>query len=482
MAVTAPRTRLAPADAWRARRGLAAVALAVAAGVAFVAIPAYSAFDSIWSLVWGQEIAHGRLPSFDAYRAPTEHPLWVAVSTLLAPLGGAGSRALVGVCVAAWVALVIAAFRLAQAALGEPAAWVAALLVASRLDYAFFAIRGYLDVPFLALVVWAAALEAERPRRGGAVWPLLIAAGLLRPEAWLLAGVYALWLGLTWRRAACAAAAPLTWFAVDLAVTGDPLYSLHYTTRSALALGRRVPLEDLPERLAHFMLALTKAPVLAAGAVGAVLAWRLIRPRRRLALPAFLALFGVATFLGTSVRGFAVVDRYLALSALAVTLFAAFAVAGWTGLRPGWVRTGWAGAAVVAVALGGAWTIARFDLGDLKWQLESRRQVHADLVTLLDHPRVKAARRCGPVTVPNHKLVPDVRFLLDSAAVLPRSTLADAGRERRGAALFVTGRRFLLHPAYGPFDQLNDSPLVQSPGPRFERVAIGRYITAYVSC
>jgi hypothetical protein len=482
MAVTAPRATLAPHDLWRARRTIAAAALSLGAAVAFLAIPAYSAFDSIWSLVWGQEILSGRLPSFDAYRAPTEHPLWVAVSTLLAPLGTAGSRALVGVCVAGWVALVIAAFRLAQAALGEPAAWVAALLVASRLDYAFFAIRGYLDVPFLALVLWAAALEAERPRRGGAVWALLIAAGLLRPEAWLLAGAYALWCGLNVRRAALAASAPLTWFAVDFAVTGDPLYSLHYTTRSALALGRRVPLEDLPERLAHFMLALTKAPVLAAGAAGALLAWRLVRPRRRLVLPAFLVLFGIATFLATSVRGFAVVDRYLALSALAVTLFAAFAIAGWTGLARGPVRTGWAAASVVAVALGGAWTVARFDIGDLKWQLESRRQVHDDLVSLLRDPRVVDARRCGPVTVPNHKLVPDVRFILGSTAVLPRSTLADAGRHRRGPALFVTGRRFLLHPAYGPFDQLNDSPLVQSPGPDFQRAAVGRYITAYVAC
>jgi hypothetical protein len=483
MAVTAPRGARMPA-LWRARRPVAAAALALAAAVAFLAIPAYSAFDSIWSLVWGQEIAHGRMPSFDAYRAPTEHPLWVAVSVLLAPLGDAGSRALVGLCVAGWVALVIAAFRLAAATLGEAAAWVAAVLVASRLDYAFFAIRGYLDVPFLAFVVWAAALEAERPRRGGAVWALLIGAGLLRPEAWLLAGIYALWLGLGVRRAVCAAAAPLTWFAVDAAVTGDPLYSLHYTTRSALALGRRVPLEDLPERLAHFMLALTKPPVLAAGAAGALLAWRLVRPRRRLALPAFLALFGVATFLATSVRGFAVVDRYLALSALAVTLFAAFAVTGWTRLRPGAARTGWAAAAAVAVVLGAAWTLARLDLGDLRWQLESRRQVHADLVALLDDPRVRAARRCGPVTVPNHKLVPDVRFILDAGgdAVLPRSTLPDAGRQRRGPALFVTGRRFLLHPAYGPFDQLDDSPLVQSPGPDFERVAIGRYITAYVAC
>src|SRR5262249_55408626 len=155
-------------------------------------------------------------------------------------------------------------------------------------------------------------------------------------------------------------------------------------------------------------------PVLLAGAAGAVLAWRLVRPRRRLVIPAFLAVFGVVTLLATSVRGFAVVDRYLTLSALAVTLFAAFGLTGWTILRPGVARAGWGAAACTAVVLGAGWTVARFTVSDLRWQLESRQQVHADLVALLNDPRVVAARRCGPVTVPNHKLVPDVRFLLDA--------------------------------------------------------------------
>jgi hypothetical protein len=37
----------------------------------------------------------------------------------------------------------------------------------------------------VAFVVWAAVLEARRPRRGTAVLVLLGLAGLLRPEAWL---------------------------------------------------------------------------------------------------------------------------------------------------------------------------------------------------------------------------------------------------------------------------------------------------------
>ena len=56
-----------------------------------------------------------------------------------------------------------------------------------------FGIRGYVDLPTIALVVWAAVLEARSPRRGAPVMVLLVLAGLLRPEIWLFAAVYWLW-------------------------------------------------------------------------------------------------------------------------------------------------------------------------------------------------------------------------------------------------------------------------------------------------
>jgi hypothetical protein len=475
---------------WHRRGWLAAAALALAALVAFVTVPAYSAFDSIYSLVWGQDLLRGEAPTFDAYRAPTQHPLWVALSTLLAPLGEDASRAIVGVCVAGFVALVCGGFRFAKAVFGEPVGWICALLLLSRLDYGFLAARGYIDVPFLALVVWAAALEAERPRRGGVVFALLAAAGLLRPEAWLLSGAYALWLMYGERRlphlkeVAWVVVAPLIWTGSDWLVTGDPLYSSNYTTRSALSLGRRVPIEQLPERLLHFMNDLTKPPVLLAGLLGIVLAFALVRPRARLILPGFLLVFGVATFLGLSIRGFAVINRYLVISALALTVFAAFTLGGWSVVR-GRGRTVWAAAAALVVVLGTGWTVSRFNSEHIRWELRSRQIVHADMVNLLNDPAVIAGRRCGPVTVPNHKLVPDVRYLLDARVgeVLPRTRLPQAGWNTRGVALFVTGgRRFLIHPAYGPFDQLNDNPLIQVPGPDFRLVASGRYLAAYVNC
>ena len=76
-----------------------------------------------------------------------------------------------------------------------------------------------------------------RPRRGTPVFVLLAAAGLLRPEAWLLSGLYFLWCFLAGDAgrsgssyAALAADRPGRLGAVDLIVTGDPLFSLHHTS------------------------------------------------------------------------------------------------------------------------------------------------------------------------------------------------------------------------------------------------------------
>ena len=73
---------------------------------------------------------------------------------------------------------------------------------------------------------------------------LLAAAGMLRPEAWVLAGL----TGCGWCRAHLAAASelrgaaalgPLVWTVTDFVVTGDPLFSLLYTSGSAEDLGRQ---------------------------------------------------------------------------------------------------------------------------------------------------------------------------------------------------------------------------------------------------
>ena len=197
---------------------------------------------------------------------------------------------------ASFLWLVWGIYRLGQVAFTPLVGAIAALLLLTRFDFAFLAARGYIDVPYMALVVWAAVLEAARPRRGPPVFVLLALAGLLRPEAWILAGLYFLWMsrGATWgeraRYAALAAIAPLAWAAVDFAVTGDPLFSLHYTSSSAEDLGRQRTLGEIPSALPAFFASIVKLPVLLGALAG--LGFALLAAPRRAAMPLVLLLSG----------------------------------------------------------------------------------------------------------------------------------------------------------------------------------------------
>ncbi len=119
----------------------------------------------------------------------------------------------------------------------------------SRFFLENLAAQGYLDITYLALIVWAVVLEVQRPRRGPAVLALLAAAGLLRPDAWFVAGAYWLWCVVPTKSnrvsrrtlllyTVLAAIGPLVWVLVDLIVTGEPFYSLTSTSGLAQELGR----------------------------------------------------------------------------------------------------------------------------------------------------------------------------------------------------------------------------------------------------
>nr|MBA3746704.1 hypothetical protein [Solirubrobacterales bacterium] len=429
-----------PEPARAARWELAALAaLTVVAFAGFFVYPTYSEYDSLYSLLWGRELLDGALPSFDAYRAPTQHPLWVAICVPLAALGEAGDRVLLGLCVLSFVALVAGIYRLGKETFGWVVGLVAALLLLSRLDFPFLAARGYIDIPYLALVMWAAALEAARPRRGGAVWVLLILAGSMRPEAWVLAGLYGLWIAWgkplrAWVRVSVLVAfAPVVWALTDFVVTGDPLYSLNYTTESARQLGRRQTLLELPGVTLRYLSELTKPPVFIAALGGIVLAWRLAR--ERVFVLSTLLVWGIGTFLLVSLRGFSVINRYVLVAALALMLFAAFAIAGWSRLPRGHraIRP-WAGGALLVVLGGVAFTALTFNPTYVDRELKLRDDVRRDLATVLASPRVRDARACGPISVPNHKLVPIVRWIAEAKVegAVARTDPAQAARAARG--------------------------------------------------
>jgi hypothetical protein len=472
--------------------GLAA--LLVATLVGFALYPSYPSYDSVYALVWADELLAGEAPSFDAFRAPTEHPLSIAVSLLLQPLGGGADRVVVLLHLLAFVAAVAAIYRLGRDAFSALVGLAAALVLLSRFDFPYLAIRAFVDVPFMAAVLWAAVLEYQRPRRGGAVWLLLAAAGLLRPEGWALLGLYWVWMSFgerlaggsspSWRlrlRWLGYAVAPVVvWLAIDWAVTGDPLFSFETTSETVSELDRGEEIADLPAALFASLDELLKPPVVLAGIAGLALSLWFV-PARAL-MPGVLMLAGVLTFLGLGVGGFAVIDRYLIVAAAALCVFAGFALAGFTaipGRRP--LRLAWAaGSAAIVVAVL-VFTLTRtLQVEAFSADLEFRTDGHSSLERVLKSEPVEAALEegCGPVSTPTHKLIPDIRWILDlpEGEVVTRSDPeADSAR---GIAVYVQGRRGL---ELQGFDG-DTSPLTQVPRPGFERIALDDYYTIWARC
>lgn len=461
---------MTPARGRLALAGLALVALTFA-----LAVPTYPNYDSYFHLNWGRELLDGQLPNLQAYAAPTQHPLFVVLCAVLdLVFGGAADRALVVLCVLSLVVLVAAVFRVGAACFGTGPAIGAAIFTGSSFAFLLYAARGYVDVPFLALVLVAAALEAERPRRGRSVAVVLLVAGLLRPEAWILAGAYWLWMG--WRRwdlLALAAAAPLLWALSDLVVTGDPLYSLNATSELAEELGRERGIANVPGNFVSFLADTARPPVFAAALLGAVLAYTARDRLRALHVPIALFGAGTVTFVATGVGGLSILPRYLTVPAVALCLLAGYAVLGFTTLAPGRTRALWQRGAIGAAVVGVAFLVLKAgSFAALARELRFIERTHTAVVATAQDPRV---RQCRPVTLPTYRLIPDLRFELDAPEADVRAR-SEIGADAPGAALFVVGdekavkrfgeaagvsRRFNVPPADPASAALDDFLLVE---------------------
>jgi hypothetical protein len=464
------------------RVGAAVVCIGALAG--FLLYPTYPNYDSVYSLLWGRELLHLEPLSFDAYRAPTEHPLAIAVGALLSLFGTGADRLFVALTVATFVALVFGLYALGRTAFTPLVGLVAAVLVITRFDFPFLAARGYIDPGYLALIVWAAVLELRRPRRGYSVLTLLTLAAMLRPEAWVLSGLYVLWAGwhTTWRRriafAAMAASGPVIWALTDYLVTGDPLFSFTGTSELADELGRNKGVGAVPDATWTFLIELAKFPVVAGGIAGFLLA--LFLTPRRLVMPVVLFACGVGTFALVGAGGLSVISRYLLVPSLMVMVLCGVAVGGWTMLREGSrVRRVWAAGAILLVLFGIVFTATRVSLARLDSELSFRGDAHDAFMTLIDSPGFRRGLECGPVYTPNHKLVPDARWYLNlpENRVIARSS-TDAVPEK-GVVILVHGRQALFKQALvTEFDEPQDS----LPPPGFQRVAVSEYYAAYVRC
>jgi hypothetical protein len=409
---------------------VAALAIALLCGVGYAG---YVGYDSTFALIWGRELAGGEAPSFEGAFSPAPHPLLNVVGALLSPLGAdAAAQAMELLALAGLVLLGYGGYRLGGALFSPVAGVVLAAILVTRPAIVELALFAQFDVPFLALVVLAAALVAEGRRV--APLALLALAGLLRPEAWLLAGALAVFeaaregraeaaaerraVGRPARRVApfaLAAAAPLLWVLHDLVLTGDPLFSLHTTGDFAERHQTGVTVADAPDLIAD----VTGIVVALAGAA----AWVLIRAeeQRRAILPAVLFGLAVVPFLAYGALGLELYARFLLPAAAALAALAAAAATGWA-------RDKTQPLFVAALLASAPFTIA--DLADVREKSAERARLERDLQQLAEENRAELDR-CPIIVAPSFRVVPPLMHRLD----LPGERFTD--REAGAASLHI---------------------------------------------
>jgi hypothetical protein len=472
-------------------------AMCVLALAGYFAYPTYPTYDSFYALLWGRDLLHLHTPDFHVYRGPTEHPLAIVFGALCSIFGQGGARLMVLGSIASFVVLVAGVYRLGRLCFGPVVGAVAGLLVLSRFFVENLAAQGYLDIAYVALVVWAAALEIERPRRGQLVFGLLAAAGLLRPDAWLLSGIY--WLWCAWpaanptrlRYLALAAIAPVLWLGVDALVTGNPLYSLHSTSGLAAELGRTQGFSKVLSSTWSYAVRIDKLPVVLGSIAGVLIAvW--LAPRRVLVpLVVFASLLFV--FVAEGAAGASVVDRYMIGAAVVMLVFCAVAAGGWSMLRRGTaLRRAWIVGAALLVLYGTASAANTLSLTSLRNTLAYHEDFHEGLAAALHSPAVRAQlERCPLLSLPNNKLIPDARWILGSAGqrdIVARSQAsADArkhayglrSRIRRGSvAVYPLGEAVFVEAIV----DVGDDPRDQVPLKGFKRIYTSRYYAVYGNC
>lgn len=422
-----------------------AVALRLLAG------PGLVNYDTLYTLVWGRQLAHGTIPDLEVAIAPTPHPLATLAAALLSPLssletGGLhGELAAMAVIAFAYLSLALlgwVVFALGRAWFNTAAGVLAAAVVLTRVPVLDFGARAYVDIPFLALVLGALLVETRRPRAGAPVLGLLALAGLVRPEAWLFSASYLLWLlwpGLrsaarhagparrpAWRDAAplvaLAASGPLLWALHDLLLTGDALHSLTGTRDNAALLGRVTGIENVPLTVPRRLGEILREPVLLAAAGGGALAlaWR---RDRRVRLAAAAGLIAVAAFCVLAAAGLPIITRYLLLIGTLLAIFAGAGAFGWLDLLPGRERTWWARFGLIALLALALFVPSQAERIDrLGSALAKQEAIQGDLGDLVgDEP----LRR--PIAVANRRPIPllalwlklDPRSIADAQEGLP---------------------------------------------------------------
>ena len=403
----------------------------------------FANYDTLYALVWGQQLAGGHTPQYSIPVAPTPHPLLEGLGFVLSPLGAAGMTAVtvaLGFLALAGCGWVV--YRLGALWFGRAAGALAAALLLTRVPILSYGVRAYVDLPYLLLVLCALLVGCSQRERGGKgdergdgderrngrggspalVLTLLALAGLLRPEAWAFSGLYWLYLAFVQRvaprrllgLAALVASAPLLWMLSDLLVSGQPFWSLTNTRHTASELGRKSGIADVPQYIPRRIGEVLGPFVLLAGALGGVLGLLWLRAR---VLPGALAgVLAVAVFALFASVGLPINTRYAFLAAALLCIFAGGGVFGWQQLPAGDSRRRWwslGGVGLVLLLLISAPAQYRSVNSELA-SLRRQQRIQNDLLALVDSHTISL--RCGGlVGVPNHRPIPLLALRLDAS-------------------------------------------------------------------
>jgi hypothetical protein len=505
-------------ERWRARLR---APLAIACGALLLRVIAgvgYANYDTLYALAWGGQLSRGTTPAYGVPIAPTPHPLLETIGLVLAPLG---PRAAEDITVAlGFLALSTcgwAIYRLGAEWFGWAAGALAALIFLTRVEVLSYGVRAYVDLPYLALVLCALVVESRHRRArdgpaGAPVLVLLALAGLLRPEAWAFSGLY--WLYLIdlvprWARSRSggragvgvgrageanpapalrrlprreivrltllAAAAPLIWVLSDLAVTGDPLWSLTNTRQTAETLHRETGIANVPEYIPRRIGEILRPPVLVAAALGGVLS--LLWLRRSAIVGAVAGVIAVVVFAAFASVGLPINTRYAFLASAILCIFAGAGAFGWTRLARDDPRRRWwiAGGALVLVTLiayiPSQYQSAHVQLG----KLAHTHEIEGELLALVHEGAINL--RCGPVGVPNHAPIPLLALYLQTS---PRNIVSpEAGHIASG--VYVDPATKEVEQDY-VLDQRDPVPKHVSVPPGFTEVASNHSWLIFQGC
>jgi hypothetical protein len=437
-------------SSWLAPAAWIAAVTAVLLIVFPVGFPNY---DTIYALVWGRELAHGMSPDYGAALPPTPHPLTDLMGLVTTPIGDGAITVTMIVAYASLGLIGYFVYRLGSLWFDRWIGAVAVAIVLTRAPYLSNGLRAYIDLPYIALCLAALTIEARRPRAGWPVLALLVPAGLLRPEAWLFAGVYWLYLTFELRRserslqagegaaadaesrqvgrlwnwelrwrgvrspaqlawlAVLAVAGPVLWVLFDAVTTGDPLYSLTGTRETVETLKRQTGPVDLvlygPRRLGEVL----QWPGMVGALGGVVLGFAFLRRRSALGIAA--AVLALAAFALLACAGLAIIARYTMLAAAVLAIFVALALLGWRLLEPGhpWRRR-WRLFAGLVLLMFIVWLPNQWDLDSrVNTDLTNQARIEGDLTDLVDAGAFEPL--CGKIAVPNHRAVPRLAFGLE---------------------------------------------------------------------